>query len=771
MDFGFRHFIGRQLLAVFLLCCGSFVVLYGQGVALGEWRSHLPYAKVFEVTDGGDHVFARGEIYHFSFDKTNGYVQRYDKVWGLSDVSEAHIAYNPFNQALLITYENANIDLVKDGMVINLADIERKSVGGSKSINHIYFSDSLAYLSTSFGVVLLDMDREEFSDTYIIGDNGDQIGVYGVTIFNDTIFAATDEGIKTAPLSGVLLANYQNWTLQDTATGLPAIQFDGIVQFNNGVYARKGNQIYKYTTGNGWSRIYNQTGWNIVSMRSSNSYLVLAEEDTSGVGARVTLFNNNDDISFRNDTKFAYVSDALIDGDGVLWVADAAYGLVRKEGGAAATSIQPNGPATSGVAGLSVRSGEVWLAPGGAVSTFSYMVNGTWYNKNQYSDPALQDFYYVNDIYAVPNSDISYIGSYWDGLLKYENGTLTKFNKDNSSLQGRVGDEQRTYVSGFAMDQDGYLWVSNYGAPSPLSVLRPDGNWQSFTPPTPISGGTVTDIVIDDIGNKWIALDGSANQGFLVFNYGTDIDSDNDDLYKVLTSANGNGAMHNTEVLCVAKDNDGEIWFGTPEGIGVFYCASSIFSDQGCDAQRILVERDGFAGYLLETERVQCIAVDGANRKWVGTTNGLWLFSSDGTEEIDFFDADNSPLLSSNIVSLAIDGESGEVYVGTDKGLMSYRGEATAATDKHEDQIIAFPNPVRENYTGPIAIKGLAENAEVKITDNNGILIYQTTALGGQAIWDGNDYTGRRAKTGVYLIFSINQDGSDSKVGKLLFIK
>jgi hypothetical protein len=194
-----------------------------------------------------------------------------------------------------------------------------------------------------------------------------------------------------------------------------------------------------------------------------------------------------------------------------------------------------------------------------------------------------------------------------------------------------------------------------------------------------------------------------------------------------------------------------------------------VLTENGCDAQQIIVTVNGVAGYLLETERVSTIAVDGANRKWVGTSNGVFVLSPDGTEQVAYYTVDNSPLLSNVIMDIAIDGESGEVFIGTDKGLVSIRGEATEGGEEHSG-VLVFPNPVRENYDGPIAIKGLANNANVKITDVNGMLFYETTALGGQAVWDGRNYNGERAKTGVYFVFSSNEDGSSKNVAKLLII-
>ena len=189
----------------------------------------------------------------------------------------------------------------------------------------------------------------------------------------------------------------------------------------------------------------------------------------------------------------------------------------------------------------------------------------------------------------------------------------------------------------------------------------------------------------------------------------------------------------------------------------------------GCDAQQILVKQDAYYGYLLATENVTCIKVDGANRKWVGTSSGVFLLSDDGTKQLAHFTTDNSPLFSNAIVDIAIDDASGQVYIGTEKGIQVYRGEATGAKENNCEAYV-FPNPVKANYTGEIAISNLPYNCEVRITDAAGNLVFKTTSLGGQAIWDGTKLDGKRVATGVYYIFSSNADGTSKCVTKLLVI-
>ena len=178
------------------------------------------------------------------------------------------------------------------------------------------------------------------------------------------------------------------------------------------------------------------------------------------------------------------------------------------------------------------------------------------------------------------------------------------------------------------------------------------------------------------------------------------------------------------------------------------------------------MDQDGDLALLLGTEDILCLAVDGGNRKWFGTRNGVFVQSPSGQEAVHQFNTSNSPLLDNTILDIEVNPLDGEVFIGTAQGLISYRGEATDATNSFDPEVVVFPNPVRPEYSGPIAIKGLARDALVKITDIRGRLVYETTATGGQAIWNGSVYIGRRGSPGVDLVFAITLDTSFSTAGR-----
>jgi ligand-binding sensor domain-containing protein len=323
------------------------------------------------------------------------------------------------------------------------------------------------------------------------------------------------------------------------------------------------------------------------------------------------------------------------------------------------------------------------------------------------------------------------------------------------------------YVSGVDFDFNGNLWVSNFGAVRPISVRLANGNWQSFALPSNINNafGFIT---CDDYGNKWII--NTRGLGLCVFRENI-IGNNNDDQVKVLTTDKQNGALPSNTVFCVTNDKKGELWVGTSKGLCIFSNPGNVFkTGADFDAQQIVIKAGLIFSNFLDDVPIYCIKVDNANRKWIGTSNGVWLVSSDGFTVIRNFTRLNSPLLANAVYEIGIDEHTGEVFFVTEKGIVSYMGTATAGAENFNDVKI-YPNPVTPEYDGSIAITGLVENCYVKITDLSGSLVYENRANGGMLTWDGINYSGNKVATGVYLIFASDSEGTLTHANKLLIIR
>jgi hypothetical protein len=235
--------------------------------------------------------------------------------------------------------------------------------------------------------------------------------------------------------------------------------------------------------------------------------------------------------------------------------------------------------------------------------------------------------------------------------------------------------------------------------------------------------------------------------------------------WKIFTTGQTNGNLPSNNVTSIANDKMGSMWVGTDNGIAIFNCSN--IATEPCNAFLPIVKSNGFNGYLFQKEIVNTIAIDGANRKWVGTNNGVWLLSEDGIDIIEHFTKKNSPLPSDSIVQIIIDPKNGEVFFNTKTQMVSYRSTSTEGAI-HQQNIQIFPNPIPPAFNGLIAIRGLVENAVVKITDLTGKLLYQTKALGGQAVWNARTYEGRQVATGIYLVFVRDMDGNEKGIGKIV---
>jgi hypothetical protein len=750
-------------------------------IAIGQWRDHLPYSKTISVADAGNLVYCATPYSLFYLDKAENSVQRLTKVNGLSDIGISTIAYNETYKTLLIAYTNANIDLVKGNTIVNISDIKRKPILGNKNINNIMFIDNLAYLACGFGIVVLDIEKEEFPEpTYFIGPDGSQINVMDVAYGMDSLFAATEVGIYKADINSPNLADYTSWTvdtrLHPNSFFNQAEFFDGDLIVNNEYdgYNRDTTFLYNFST-HKWGYFPGANNFKKPSIKTAYDQLLITSE-----GA-VNIFNAALEMTyniFLPGDRYIKPQDATIDGDGMKWIADNGWGLVKTENGYGADFIEPNGPYSASVFDMSIEGESLWVAAGGRGSSWSklYNPNGLYSFENEFWNSynratGYSIFDSISDMVCVavdPSSNNrAYAGSWQAGILEFvDNELVNVYDTSNSSLQNWPA-AGWVAVSGVAFDRNNNLWVANSGANRLISVKEPNGNWTSFQLSAGVSGTDVGKMMVDSYGQKWVLM--RADHSLLVFSDNNTISNPSDDQTKVLSNAAGNGDLPGNKVLSFAQDLDGELWIGSDEGIGIIYSPENVFTGGNYDAQRPLVEVGGYVQYLLESETVTAITVDGANKKWIGTERaGVFYLSEDGTEEIEHFTEENSPLYSNSIIDISISA-SGEVFFGTDRGIISYKGKATPPTPTNTE-VVAYPNPVKQGYEGVIAIKGLVQNADVKITDISGTVIYATQAEGGQAIWNGYSFNGSRAHTGVYLVFATNDDGSESIVTKILVI-
>jgi len=760
--------------------------LWSQIPGIGEWRTHMPYDKVIDVAVAEDIVYAATPYNLFTYNTSDNRTDRFDKVKGLSSVGVTKIAYNSSFKELLVSYSNANLDIIDaEQNVINISDIKDKEILGNKTINNIMFKDNMAYLSCGFGIVVLDLEKREIYDTYYIGAEGSAVNVLDLTFNNSYFFASTESGIYYADIDANNLADFNQWTKDETLLH-PDLPYNLIESFQGKIYTNYFSQKYNRDTlfvleGGQWDYFALDNTSEHHQMNVNGDKLILVNR------YNVQVYDENMNIEYKITKPGGESLEcfaATLDESNNVWIGDKWKGMLKTwNSGKESEIIKPNGPGAKGVFAMDAFGPAVWVASGGYQSDWAKIYNHEgvysfideeWVTHNKKNTPAFDTITdWVCAKVDKANPAIAYIGTWGDGLLKFENNEITEiFDQDNSSLQPNVAAPSLVYVSGLDFDSQHNLWVANSSANDVLSVMKNNGEWKSFNLGGAMSAADISELIVDKLDQKWIL---KRKDGYLaVFNDNNTIDDITDDNIKVMSSATGNGGIPGNKVYSFAVDHDGEIWAGTDEGICVFYSPGNVFEPgANFDASQILVPRNdgsGLADILLETETVTAITVDGANKKWIGTDRaGVFLLSEDGLKQIHHFTIDNSPLLSNNITDIAIN-ENGEVFIGTANGIISYKSSTAPEPPSGLGDVYAYPNPVREDFTGLIGIKGLVNNASVKITDSNGNLVYETISEGGQAVWDGRDFNGRRAATGVYLVFVTNRDGTEKVATKILFI-
>ena len=738
-------------------------------IPIGNWREHLNYQNCIQVVKG-DQIYCATNSNLFSIDN-NGEISRYSKTNGLNDVGVNAIGWDDQSQQLIIAYKNSNTDLLKGSIVKNISAIAQSKIVGNKTINQIFCKNGIAYLSSGLGIILVDLNKYEIKDTWIIGNTGNQVNVNNTVADNTFFYSATNEGLKRAPFNGTNLANYTSWTLLSGVNGLSVgpIQFTGII--NNQLLVTKNDSAF-ILSNNSWRLLYADTSWQLINATISSDKLHLCQKNKNG-GSRVIVLNANALIE-KNLSQSGIISQprsAITDNNSV-WVADQFGGLSQFTN--AVNRFIPNGPIGVANGEFAISKSNLFVSAGSVNTAWNYLfnrngiynyTNGIWSSKGAFNTPQLDSTLDFISIAIDPINESLWAGSYGGGLVQISANENLIFKQKNSSLEPAIGDPKSYRVSGLAFDNNNHLWISNYGAPQALKLKKSDGNWKSFTIPFTLTENAVAQIVHDDYDQLWIVS--PKNNGLICYQHGKNIDNTNDDQWRLFKQGIGNGNLPSNNVLCIAKDKNNTIWVGTDDGIAIINCTNDVFGSGRCDAILPILQQDQFAGYLFKGEQVQCMAIDGANRKWVGTQNGAWMLSSDGKRMIQHFTAANSPLLSNDVKKIGIDPISGEVFFATFNGICSYRSTAIEAEEKLNN-VLVYPNPVPGGYEGTIAIKGLTENAIVKITELNGRLVFQTRSLGGQAVWNGKNYNGSKVASGLYLVFIKNDNGEEKLVTKII---
>lgn len=765
-----------QKLIAFLSCLLLyFFCLPAHAQQIGEWQVYPSFWNSTYSLKASHVVYALYEGNLLAYDTEDTSIRTFDWTNGLSDIHITHMDYSAEAKKLILVYENGNIDLMdEEERVRNLSSLKDKVLAG-KEVTQICIDGSLAYLTTSFGFVVIDLEEEVFADTYRF-----PVTVNSVAIWKDYVCMATTEGLYYCSRK----ENVHQWNNWKKVIDTNCLQ---LVSFRDKLFYRVGWAVYYIDPETG--KYKNNVQGKFSFLRQFEDMILWGNDNSivlcSDIDKLQTIEINNKwkDICYDKGTYW------ISEGDGGLGTYKLEGSRFVKTGG----PIQPNSPRRD----LSYRmhwEGDRLLVAGGIntiAATYNdpvamYYEDHTWTNLPQLESPEkYANFVSANttDLVQDPqNANRFFASQHRNGLVEYTDNKVTHFyNCDNSPIRSILPDVERYYnycsCSGLQYDKDGNLWMLNSETDTIVRILKHDGKWTSLYYSEIAGVSLCDDYLMHSSGLMFLNSRRMDHRGFFCFDTKGTLNSTRDDRHILRsTIINQDGTSYSPdEFYCLTEDLDGRVWCGTNLGVFVINEPQRFFDDDFRYEQVKISRNDGsgLADYLLSGVSISCIAIDGANRKWIGThTNGIYLLSEDGTEMLHHFTPEDSPLPSTTIQCIAVHPTTGRVFIGTDRGICSYVSDATEAVQQLGDEdVVAYPNPVGPDYTGPIAVRGLSTDSEVKILSTSGQLVWSGVSSGGTFTWNGCNAQGKRVASGIYHIVASNAEGKKAIVSRIVMVK
>ena len=729
----------------------------------GMWKAQIPYSNVYKAFVLPDNtILAQTDLAFFIYDPNNDEFTLHNRTTGLSDhgiaTSEFHYGLGKY----IIAYKNGNIDIFSPNNLINVPSLMNATTFPQKTIYNIYVANdtNLAYLSSDAGIIVLDVEEGLIKEMWDLSGGNSIPRVLDLVKLDSLWISATPSYILMCPDSKEP-SFYGSW---DTLLDISSLSLIKLIKFKNKLFIVSTDSVI---------RVLPDTQVVFIPPVGHIGN-VLAKTD-SGFIISVYQGESYPDLYLVTESEGRFIGrsglphpEAIVFFNGEEWYADSWSGLYVKRNGEFVRKT-PSGPASAFISNTATsKDGRVlWAVDGtrdqrlasrlyrpGRFMIYDY---GLWKNIESFDLPELENFLDIISLAVSPTDGNIFAGSLGNGLLEItsEGKFLARYDTTNSALKPMLTSPGDIYITGLAFDSKGNLWIANALSSHPITVLTNDGKWFSFSIPISVPSTKFIDLVIDPYDNKWFIIgDGG---GILVYHEGESIEDPSDDRFKLLGKGSGNGNLHSTSVFDLAVDKKGYVWVGTNDGITVFYCPDRIWSDEGCDAERPVVETPTGPAWVLQGEQIFSIAVDSGDYKWIGTATGLWHLSPQTTETIAQYNKDNSPLFSNTILHVNVIPLTGEVFVATDQGSLTYGSEGSDFLDKCSEGIV-YPQPVPPDYDGPVAIRNIPVNAHVKITTPEGILIYEGIARGGSFFWNLRDFYNREVPSGTYLAIATGQE-------------
>ena len=751
-----------------------------------SWEDFYSYNNVKDFIKVDDDVYAIVDNAAFKYNLNTGELDKISSVNGLSGETTTSIFYSKVFEKMIIGYDTGLLEIIdKNGNITIAKDIVNFNYSGNKQINDITEFENKLYISTSFAIVIYNIESLQFGDTYFIGNQSTEINVNEILIVGEDIYAATENGIFIANIYDPSLIDYKSWTQNFTG------DFISIELFNGNVITSRDRDLYAV---NSSALILIKTyTQNIRSLKSSPNYLTIATQRI------VNVFDNNyvDIVNYTSTAsdEFYFSLNTAYFEENIMFLGTQEFGILKSDlqNVSIFEEIHPVGPISNAPFSIAAKDNHLWVVYGGYDAAYTPLngrypyshFNGTrWVNK-PYSSFNVKnlvnitfDLLNVNKVYlsswgASGPNDISNTG----GMLVLEDDEVVDFwNFTNSELEKVFLPQSPNYlttrINGSAFDKKGNLCIANAWVDNRIKIYNESGVWSSVDMSSVITNPAfgLNQLVVDKTNNIFI---GSRRNGVLAY-------KERGDVKRSLTPEENSGSLPDLNVKTLQVDNRNRLWIGTKKGLVVLYNTSSVFDDNVVNAEPVIILDDGIPKKLLGDQPINTISIDGADNKWFGTeTGGALQTSPSGTETLQNFNKNNSPLPSNNILKIAVDDNSGIVYFATDKGIVGFNSNVSFYGDSLTE-VYAFPNPSTKTNEF-ITIDGrngthLPKGTNVKIVDTAGYLVYETNVkegeelFGGKVIWNKTNLAGSKVASGVYIVLLSANETTESQVIKIAII-
>jgi hypothetical protein len=739
-----------------------------------SWEGLFSFTTIVDIEESSTAVYAASENAVFIYDLSSRTFTTLTTVNGLSGDEISQIHYSEDKSLLVIGYENGLLQIVdQNGEVIDVVAIKDKQVipPDNKRINEFKESGDLIYIATDFGIAIYNLSRLEFDDTYFIGDNGAQIEILSVEIYQDFLYAATrSSGIRRASITDPFLIDFMNWSQINGSL------FSEVTSFNSQLFGLSlSRQVFQLGTAN-----FQPTATTInavaIDAHTSDVFFTVATPNA------IQVFDTNfvEILSLTSLGGFNYNFTQAISLGNDLFIGTEENGMIRVniQDQTDFEFIVADGPTRNKAFSIAASPDELWVAYGDHDELYnpfplerlgvSHLVGEEGWTNFEAAD--VLNIASISTITINPdNSDEVYLNSMHDGLLEFADGLATTLYGINNSTLESILPPATDFVriSNSVFDNQGNLWSLANKVDNALNRRTPSGQWTSFDVSEEVASIAIdqgiTRIVANNNGTIFF---GTIANGLVGFDPATN-------QFANLIDDVGLGNLVNSYVTTLRLDLSGQLWIGSNQGLRVLFNPNSMFSENPSDARSIIIEdTNGIPRELLADEAVTDIEIDGNNNKWIATaSSGAFLFSPSGRETLFQFTTDNSPLPTNSVNDIAIDESTGKIYFATDKGIVAFQGERSSKPQDDLENVRAFPNPVRPGFDGNVTIDGLTDRARVKITDIEGNLVYEAVSQGGSIPWDTRSFSGSKVSSGVYFLFISTSDNIETTVSKLMIVR